>query len=99
MHSAVEFVDMVFGGWLELAILPYVNLALEKKHSHKSGDNRKHYVPVTKRGLLAYFLDECIRALEDHRKHSINARRMQDAKDELCGMNRSKAIRGLPCIW
>lgn len=31
LHSKLEFVELIFGGWLEANVLPYLNKALKKK--------------------------------------------------------------------
>ena len=96
LHSKLEFVELIFGGWLEANVLPYLNKALTKKKPNISQGEQKHYLKVETEELLAFFLSLCIKALCKHVKHNLDTTELKVMQHTLCKKKRADAIRS--CI-
>lgn len=96
LYSKLEFVELVFGGWLKANVLPYVNKALTKKRPDISQHQRKHYLDVNAEELVGFFLSLCIKALCKHVKHNLDTTELKAMQHALCKKKRVDAIRS--CI-
>lgn len=92
LSTPMAWIFTAWGGWLEQAILPYLNNSLAVRHASVAPSNRKRYLPVTKEYLMAYFLAQMLRGLTVHKKHHIKETEIHAAGAGLCGVGRSSAI-------
>lgn len=91
-YSDLEFVHEIFGGWIETHLLGELNRRLKNAKKTASEGNKKFYVPTTREELLLYYMRQCMKALNKHKKHDIPASKLEDLKERLLGKNRTKAI-------
>jgi hypothetical protein len=91
---ALDFVEQVYGGWLEGAVLPLLNKHMRQKRSSCAPKSRARYAEVTRAVLFAYFLQRGLQELDEHKKHDIRPGRLASAAHALLGKHRAEAISG-----
>lgn len=91
-YSALEFLRMILGAWLDAEVGPYVDRHLESHRKHSPPGQRKHYHALQDGELLEYFLSRCLEALQRHRKHKLNSRRLSAAATQLMNSHRIHAL-------
>jgi hypothetical protein len=93
-YSALEFLHLVLGSWLERVVQPYIDQGLKIMKQTVAEGSSKHYRPLRSRELLAYILYRSIEALQKHKKHDIAPGRLADVAARLCSEKRRGAISG-----
>jgi hypothetical protein len=91
-YSELEMLMEIFGSWLEIYVLPPLNVMLGKRHAKLEGGGKRRYNMVSKNQLFRYFLYRFLCGLEKHQKHNIRANILEQAKCDLIGVNRADAI-------
>jgi len=93
-YTALEFLRLILGSWLEREVQPYIDQGLKSKRKSVAKGSSKHYGPLHRDELLLYFLYRCIEALQKHKKHGLAPERLADVAARLCGKHRVAAISG-----
>jgi hypothetical protein len=91
-YSALEFLRLILGSWLDAELRPYIDTALEKCRKHAPKGQVKHYRALHDGELLKYILARCIEALQRHRKHKLDGNRLSSAAAQLMNSHRLHAL-------
>lgn len=91
-YTLLEFVELIFGAWVEKHLVPAVNQNLDVLFQASRRKRPPHYGPVTTDDMMRYLLKRFVQGLQKHRKHNIPASTLLAAEDGLLGTHRFEVI-------